>query len=113
MQILQIISPQKALRLALGNDENQLSRPKLEDEFILPLNIPSWSIWHEQYKSVVEREKSERERRINQQFGAFRVSKSLEAILSTERLAFSFLAIQIARQTTSRDSTEPFFNFQC
>lgn len=71
-----IISPQKALRLALGNDENQLSRPKLEDEFILPLNIPSWSIWHEQYKSVVEREKSERERRINQQFGAFRPSKS-------------------------------------
>lgn len=71
-----IVNPQKALRLAIGNPEKLLSLPTIEDKFTLPIAIPTWSIWSEQYKNVMEKENEERERRLDERFGAFQPTRS-------------------------------------
>ncbi|KAL3090172.1 hypothetical protein niasHS_006624 [Heterodera schachtii] len=49
----------------------------LEDEFVLPSEIPVSSIWNSNYKKVLEKEKDQLEKELDNKFGAFRPKKSL------------------------------------
>lgn len=66
-------SPNKALRRALGNFE--LSSAPVQDEFVLSLNIPKWSIWAgDVYLSQTQSEINQKKKENYEKFGAFAVN---------------------------------------